>query len=109
MKFKNSWHKWKVQKIHFNRVEDAVKKIQFKNKGQKLLWLIVNESGRIIDSNTQKDSWCGMRLHLEKLKVGESILFLDSADDSEFGVEIEKIESLTAEERKQYEQINFEL
>jgi hypothetical protein len=77
-----------------------MQKIHFKDNGQDLLWVIVDNRGFIIDCNRQKSVWCGFKVILDFLFIGEFIFLADkNGRINEYDFTAKKIE-LIEEENK---------
>ena len=50
-----------------------MQKIYFKDNGQDLLWIAIDDVGIIVDCNMQKSIWRGSQVFLERLEVGKDI------------------------------------
>ena len=77
-----------------------MQKIHFKDNGQDLLWIAIDDIGIIIDCNIQKSIWRGTQVLLKRLEVGKNIWIncekiSELADDfNEYDFEVEKIEPI---------------
>jgi len=76
-------------------------KIFFKNIGQNLLWVVVDESGYITDCNTKKSSWLHCHVKCQKpdikfLNPGEWVYISRDNDKVRYPYEVEKIEPVEA-------------
>lgn len=53
-----------------------MRKIYFHNKGQKVLWFVINDHNVVVDSSHDKKTWCEDRqyaIYLERLKIGQPL------------------------------------
>jgi hypothetical protein len=50
-------------------------KIYFKDKGQNLLWVLIDKQGFVTDCNKDKSMWRNSQVIKEHLEVGKPIMF----------------------------------
>jgi hypothetical protein len=58
------------------KLQTIMRKIHFRNKGQNLSWLVINDNFNVVDSSHDKKIWCGDRqcsIYAERLKVGQPL------------------------------------